>query len=115
MKRCWECGFGVTKPAYASIPWQCPRHPDAEMILWPSGRGFSVADKYLEQMARKGEDLDRWIERYSPIAFPGASQADMAFVLARRKAWGYWGDGTAVGEIPETVREPIRMYGKARW
>lgn len=115
MKRCFDCGFAVPKPRYSSIPWQCPYHPEARMILWPAGRGYAVADEYLQEMARKGDDLDRWVERYDPVLFPGCSQADMVIVLRRRRAWGTWDDGTAVDEIPETVERPFSMYGKTRW
>lgn len=114
---CFECGRGIS-PVFTRGEWeeaQCPLHPGADRIgPWRIGRGTSIADFYLKEMQHEGRDLDRWVETFDPVMFPGTSQADVAFMLARRKAWGGW-EGLAVGEIPETVREPIRMYGKARW
>lgn len=79
------------------------------MIPWPHGRAFAIADDYLDRVVGHGLDPERWIRTRDPRMFPGASDADLAFVWSCRQRWGGW-EHRAIGELPDTAERPISLY-----
>lgn len=98
---CELCGHLLYRDRYGLVP-SCPAHPCGERMEWTQEHIY--ARNYLRRAAASGQDVDRLVETFDPVYWPGVSQGVFALTLVLLRRWG---DLPAV----EAAATPEKLYG----